>query len=363
MPHASDPPLHTEPPVPRIDAPEASQPGTAAANGSDAPDIAIVIPFFQRKAGLLTQCVQSILDQADAPAYRIIVVDDGSPIAADTELAELIPIAGDRLQIIRQPNAGPGAARNRGLDSVPPGTRYVTFLDSDDAWCGPFLSDAVHALDQGYDFFFGNSTRVGKPDTRFEWDRQPERNIRAEEHQLIDAERGIHEYGGDFFDLLVRRSSIVGPTTLAYRFERFPEVRFDPRLYNGQDRLFKLSLGQHLQRVAFSARPYAHEGEGINIFDKSQWGSPDSLRFLSSYIRLAKYILADIRLNDEQRRFVAAQLLDSRRSFVASIVHLLGKRAPIDWSRVFATFREDPATAATVVPELLCIVSGRLRRQ
>jgi succinoglycan biosynthesis protein ExoW len=328
-----------------------------------APVIAIVIPFFQRKPGLLTQCVRSILDQPDAPDYRILVVDDGSPIPAETDLAELIPVARNRLQIIHQPNAGPGAARNRGLDSVPPGTRYVTFLDSDDAWCGPFLSDAVHALDLGYDFFFGNSTRVGKQGTRFEWDRHPDRNIRAEEHRLADAERGIYEYGGDFFDLLVRRSSIVGPTTFAYRYERFPDIRFNPSIYNGQDRLFKLSLGQHLRRVAFSPRSYAEEGEGINIFDKAQWGSPDSLRFLSSYIRLPKCILAEIRLNEDQRRFVAGQLLESRRSFVASIVHLLRTRVRVDWSRVFATFREDPATAAMVVPELLRIVFGRLKRQ
>jgi succinoglycan biosynthesis protein ExoW len=362
MRNCSEPDRQVAPDVPR-ETPGSAHPGPACGDESDAPVIAIVIPFFQRKPGLLTQCVQSILDQPAAPAYRIIVVDDGSPIAAETDLAELIPIAGDRLQIIRQPNAGPGAARNRGLDSVPPGTRYITFLDSDDAWCGPFLADAVHALDLGYDFFFGNSTRVGKKGSRFQWDKHPERNIRAEDHRLIDAERGIYEYCGNFFDLLVRRSSIVGSTTFAYRYESFPDIRFDPRLYNGQDRLFKLGLGQHLQRVAFSPRSYAEEGEGINIFDKAQWGSPDSLRFLSSYIRLAKFILADIRLSDEQRRFVAGQLLESRRSFVASIVHLLGKRARVDWSRVFATFREDPATAAMVGPELMRIVFGRLKRQ
>lgn len=152
------------------------------AAAGEAPVIAVIIPFFQREPGLLAQCVRSILDQPDAPSYRIIVVDDGSPIAAEAELAELVPVAGDRLRIIRQTNAGPGAARNRGLDEVPPGTRYVAFLDSDDTWRGPFLADAVHALDRGYELFFGNSTRVGKQGTRFDWDRLPELNIRAAEH-------------------------------------------------------------------------------------------------------------------------------------------------------------------------------------
>ena len=38
------------------------------------------------------------------------------------------------VQVIVQPNGGPGSARNTGLDSAPPDTRYIAFLDSDDEW-------------------------------------------------------------------------------------------------------------------------------------------------------------------------------------------------------------------------------------
>ncbi|MEX2367240.1 MAG: glycosyltransferase family 2 protein [Pseudohongiellaceae bacterium] len=319
---------------------------------SSTPDIAVVIPFYQRETGLLTQCVRSILEQPGEVNFQIIVIDDESPIPADQELAAFLPDAADRLRIIRQANAGAGAARNTGLDNVPPGTPYVTFLDSDDQWIGPFLSDAVATLDRGYDLFMVNSTRIGNETSRFQWDRNPALNILPEEHIAIDSDRELFEYRGDFFDLLIRRSNIIGSTTMAYRFGRFSGVRYDPMISHGEDRLFKLTIGQYNLRVAFSPKIYAHEGEGINIFDKSQWGTPGSIRLLSSYIRLSRRILATIRMNPEQQAYVRHQLADSRRSFALSIPHLLKKGVSIDWRRVMATFREDPVCAMLFLPNL-----------
>jgi len=327
------------------------------------PLIAIVVPYFQREAGLLTQCVTSILNQKGMSDFLIIVVDDESPVPAAKELAHILPSERDRVCIIRQPNAGPGAARNTGLGHVPDGTPYVTFLDSDDQWTGPFLKDVVNVLGQGYDLFMGNSTRTGLQATRFEWDRDPALNIRPDDHVCIDPERELYEYRGDFFDLLVKRSSIISTTTMAYRFDRFPSIRFNTDIHQGEDRLFKLELGQQLTRIAFSPKTFAHEGEGINIFDKSQWGTAGSIRLLSNYIRLSKCILSDIRLKPPQRAYVLNQLANSRRSFAWSIPHLLKQGVKVDWAQVLTTFREDPATAALFVPNLARGLLGKLRRE
>lgn len=324
------------------------------------PDIAIIIPFFQREPGLLNQCVQSILEQAGDVRFKIVVVDDESPVRADQDLADLVAGRSDTLQIIRQMNGGPGSARNTGLDNVPVGTPYVAFLDSDDQWVGPFLQDSISTLEQGYDLFVGNTSRTGLKGTRFEWDANADLNITSDNHRLIDRGRETYEYQGDFFNLLVRRSSIISTTALAYRFDRFPNVRFNPTIYNGQDRLFKLTLGQNLGKVAFSPKVYAHEGEGINIFDKSQWGTAGSIRFLSSYIKLSKCILEQIRLNSDQRSYVQTQLADSRRSLALSVPHLMRRGVPVDWRKLFATFREDPATAALFLPNVLRGLLGRV---
>ncbi|MCG5510347.1 glycosyltransferase family 2 protein [Ectothiorhodospira lacustris] len=316
------------------------------------PEIAVVIPYYQRQAGLLRQCVLSIIEHSGTTNFQIIVVDDESPVSAAEDLAGLEPLMLERICIIRQSNGGPGAARNRGLDEVPAGTPYVTFLDSDDQWTADFLSDAVFALRSGCDLFIGNSQRIGQKTARFEWVSGAGFSMAPEDHQQMDVVRKIYEFAGDFFDLLVYRTNVIGPTTMAYRFDKFPTVRFDPSIFNGQDRLFKLTLGQGLDRVAFSPKIYAYEGEGVNIFDKSQWGAPGSIRLASSYIRLCKRILLQIRLTSAQRDHIAKQLAEARRGLAGNTLHLLRTGRPVDWSRILSTFREDPICAVWFVPNL-----------
>ncbi|WP_026304730.1 glycosyltransferase family 2 protein [Thioalkalivibrio sp. AKL8] len=320
--------------------------------------IAVVIPYFQRKRGLLRQCVRSVLDNAAGVDIEVLVVDDGSPLPAEEEIGDFLEDC--PVEVIHQENAGPAAARNKGLEHVAPGTRHVAFLDSDDEWIGPFLDDAVRALDQGFDLFVGNSRRTGIPTSRFQWSDTRNDNICPEEHRVVDPEHDLYEYVGDFFDLLVRRTNIIGPTTMAYRLDRFPDVRFRESLFQGEDRLFKLTLGQSIGRVAFSPRIYADEGEGVNIFDKSGWKTEGYVRLTSNYIALARMVLEEIRLDGKQRAFVRGQLADSRRSFVAAVLHQLRHRKPLDWSLVRATLRRDPLGAVLFLPNILGLALGRL---
>lgn len=310
--------------------------------------IAVIIPYFQRKKGLLRQCVKSVLSARFDGSVEVIVVDDGSPLPAEEEVGDLAD--GAKLRIIRQVNAGPAAARNAGLDRVAAETEKVTFLDSDDEWTGPFLEDSVQALDQGFDLFLGNSRRTGIPASRFEWSDCRHDNIYPEDHRLVDGTHDLYEYVGDFFDLLVRRSNVIGPTTMAYRFDRFPDVRFRESLFQGEDRLFKLTLGQSLGRVAFSPRIYAEEGEGVNIFDKSGWKTEGYLRLTSNYISLSRLVLDEVRLDEKQRAFVRGQLGGSRRAFVAAVLHQLWHRKSLDWALVRATLRRDPLGGVLFLP-------------
>ncbi|WP_018873492.1 glycosyltransferase family 2 protein [Thioalkalivibrio sp. ALJ16] len=324
------------------------------------PKIAVIVPYFQREAGLLRQCVQSVLDTRDGLSVRVLVVDDGSPHRAEEEIGDLQD--GETVTIIHQENAGPAAARNTGLDHVGD-TPYVTFLDSDDQWTGPFLQDAVRALEQGYDLFVGDSQRGPVPGTRFHWGHVPADNIRCDEHRQVDADHELYEFVGDFFDLVVRRSNVIGPNTLAYRVDRFPDVRFPANLIQGEDRLFKLRLGARLQRVAFSPRVYADEGEGVNIFDKSGWDTEGYLGLTANYVALAHMILAEIPLNVRQKAFVRRQLGKSRRGFLAGVLHQVRHRKPLDWSVVAKTFRSDPVGALLVGPNLLRLMAERLNNR
>ncbi len=88
------------------------------------PLVSVIIPTY-KQAHLLSQAVQSVLDQTYAPV-EIIVVDDGSPDDVPATVASF----GDQVRLIRQSNAGPSAARNTGLAAAR--GDCCLFLDSDD---------------------------------------------------------------------------------------------------------------------------------------------------------------------------------------------------------------------------------------
>ena len=106
------------------------------------PAFSVIVPAFnsgQRLAGTM----RSVLDQT-RDDLELIVVDDGS--ADDTPaVAERIAAEDDRVQVIRQANAGTAAARNTGLDAA--SGRFVSFLDDDDLWLPGFLGRAAASLD------------------------------------------------------------------------------------------------------------------------------------------------------------------------------------------------------------------------
>lgn len=312
--------------------------------------LAVIIPFFQRERGVLAKTIKSILTQAGKNECLIIIVDDGSPVPAKDELVNFSAVDTENIRVINQRNSGAGAARNNGLNNIPEGVPYVAFLDSDDCWEVNFVDDAVAAMEHGYDIFFANTSRFGKEKSRFQWEKSPDLNIDHANHIVLDKERNLYEYRGDFFDLMVVRSNIISTSTLVYRYQKYPNLRFSTTLYNGQDRLFKLKLCQQAKKVAFSPAIMAKEGEGVNIFDSSGWGSSKSLRLVSSYIQLCKDVLNEVALNPKQASFIRKQLKESRFSFIASLLHLLKCGKEIDWGLVRKTLTQDPATGILIVP-------------
>jgi glycosyltransferase involved in cell wall biosynthesis len=104
------------------------------------PRVSVVVPLYQ-KAATIRRCLTSIAAQSHSD-FEAIVVDDGSSDGGGEAVAAL----GDpRLRLVRQANAGPGAARNRGIRAAR--GEYVAFLDADDAWDRDYLARLVGRLD------------------------------------------------------------------------------------------------------------------------------------------------------------------------------------------------------------------------
>lgn len=88
------------------------------------PRISVIIPAYNA-AETIGKAIDSILVQS-YPAHEIIVVDDGSEDAT----GESVQAYGDKVTYIRQVNAGPSAARNKGVQQA--SGEWIAFLDADD---------------------------------------------------------------------------------------------------------------------------------------------------------------------------------------------------------------------------------------
>ncbi|MYN11215.1 glycosyltransferase family 2 protein [Pseudoduganella aquatica] len=300
--------------------------------------VAVVIPYYQKRPGILAKAIRSALAQEGGVALDIIVIDDSSPVPARGELAGIDIPAPHALRIVEQPNAGPAAARNRALGLVAPGTEYVAFLDSDDEWIPAHVANAVAALEAGHDFYFSDHYQLNQTVTAF----KRARRIEVGDHPAIGASPYLHSYRGDMFNQILT-GNIVGTSTVVYRHAAGPELRFrEEFVYAGEDYLFWLELAQRSGRVAFSALCECTYGEGVNIFAGSGWGTENSLIRLHYEMKFKKALPRLFSLSPAQLRQNGADVRGLRRSFVADLLHRLSHRKRLDGAVLRGQWRIDP---------------------
>jgi glycosyltransferase involved in cell wall biosynthesis len=102
------------------------------------PKVSAIIPAYNAER-FLGQAIGSVLAQTH-PVSECIVVDDGSTDGT----AAVAERHGDRVRLIRQPNAGVAAARNRGAREAR--GELLAFLDADDRWLPERVERQVEAL-------------------------------------------------------------------------------------------------------------------------------------------------------------------------------------------------------------------------
>ena len=110
------------------------------------PLVSTIIPVFNRPQRL-REAVASVLAQ-DWRSLEIIIVDDGSTDGGATwSVAEALIAENPGLVVgLRQANAGPGAARQRGVSAAQ--SEFLQFLDSDDVYYPQKTSRLMQALEQ-----------------------------------------------------------------------------------------------------------------------------------------------------------------------------------------------------------------------
>jgi len=106
-------------------------------------DFSVVIPLYNKEREI-ARAIRSALEQTLQPR-EIVVVDDGSTdrsaAAAEAVVREAAASGANRpaVRLIRQPNGGVCAARNRAIAEST--GAYIALLDADDAWRPGFLAE------------------------------------------------------------------------------------------------------------------------------------------------------------------------------------------------------------------------------
>ena len=111
------------------------------AAGDPRPLLTVIMPVYNGEA-FLAEAIRHVLAQSYHP-LECIVVDDGSTDGT----ADIAAAFSDGIRYVRQPNLGPAAARNRGIEIAR--GEFLAFLDVDDLWAEGVLqrlADHLRAL-------------------------------------------------------------------------------------------------------------------------------------------------------------------------------------------------------------------------
>jgi succinoglycan biosynthesis protein ExoW len=230
----------------------------------------IIIPYYQREPGILARALRSVFAQTHEN-FDVIVVDDASPSPAEDDLRDFPLTERARITVIKQPNGGPGAARNMGMEHVPADTAYVAFLDSDDEWTPGHLKNAVTGLSlfdadcywasigggEAFYYHFGVADLAGMT-----------RTIRlSDDPPLVEAP--------DLAGAMLKNWSFMHLSCMVIGEALARKVRFEAALrLAAEDVLFFYDCVRAARRTVLCEATGATRGEGINIFHGMGSDSP-----------------------------------------------------------------------------------------
>ena len=169
------------------------------------PEVSVILPTYNR-GWILKEAIDSILAQ-EFKDFELIVVDDGST----DNTGEILDSYEQDILVVRQPNKGVSAARNRGIDAAE--GRLIAFLDSDYLWLPRKLSSQV-------DFFNSNPAAVINQ-TEEIWVRNGVR---------VNPKTRHHKFSGMIFERSLALC-LVSPSAVMIKKNLFSEVGvFDENL-------------------------------------------------------------------------------------------------------------------------------------
>ncbi len=187
------------------------------------PLLSVVVPVFNVE-GYLAECLESLLLQTYSE-LEIVIVDDGSTDGS-TLICQQYAARDPRIKLVRQENAGLGAARNRGV-AESRGT-FLAFADSDDTVpADAYLRMMTVLLDSGSDFVVGAMSRqIGDRYVEPVWVRRVHsaRRVGVTVEEVPDVLANIFAWNKIFRRSFWERAGLEFPTGVRYE-DQFPMTK------------------------------------------------------------------------------------------------------------------------------------------
>ena len=128
-------------------------------------DVSIITPYYNTEEIFVETFVS--LQAQSLQNWEWVIVDDGSTDQESVNRLARVAERDPRINVLRQVNAGPGAARNTSFRNTK--GRYLCLLDSDDMVEPTYLEKCVWFLDSNPEFAFCNSQSVVFGDQEYLW--------------------------------------------------------------------------------------------------------------------------------------------------------------------------------------------------
>lgn len=323
--------------------------------------VAVVIPYFQRDRGILKRALESVAAQDVRAKVRIIIVDDSSPLPA-SEAIDGFSSPGIEITVLRQPNGGPGAARNLALDNLPAGTDFVAFLDSDDVWRSDHLSNALDALGEDFGLYFSNHTRFDLEGDWFAAHQPIGAWLDAEQRRSLpvrEVSAGRLEFDRGYLLARMVETYVCQTSTVVYR-SKGNNVRFDPTLRAaGEDQLMFLQL-TNTNRTVVGLSTDVHCGNGVNVYYGAfSWRDAKSVDRYGSILLFLNALTHQDFLSSSDRRRVRGQWRKFARAYSYLFIRALMMRTKPSLNLLGKILRKSPATVALMPLRLLAVLPFR----
>jgi succinoglycan biosynthesis protein ExoW len=282
----------------------------------------VIIPYYQREPGILRRALKSVFAQSHAD-FDVIVVDDSSPLPVEAETEAFALEERARIAVIKQPNAGPGGARNMGLDHVPADSACVAFLDSDDEWMPDHLKNAAASLSLFDADCYWASIKGGE-EFYYHFGISELADITTV-NRLCDDPPVVEV--PDLAGVMLRNWSFLHLSSMVIGESLFRKTRFEAALrLAAEDVLFFYDCLRGARRVVLGDSIGAVRGEGLNIFHGVDNDSPLFLKQqFNTWVALDQ-LENRFSHQAEDRASIAAYKQNARRQALWGQARLLRRR-------------------------------------